>query len=107
MLFNSHVFIFAFLPVVLAGFFMAASLGGRRPAVILLVAASMFFYGWWNPAYLLLLGLSVLANWSFGLALAPCLRLRATGRASCRDRVCQYGWIWAVAVSFQKKNIPP
>src|SRR3546814_3085110 len=60
-----------------------SSLGGRRPAVILLVAASMFFYGWWNPAYLLLLGLSVLANWSFGLALAHCLRLRgdqAAGR---------------------------
>src|SRR3546814_11822794 len=43
----------------------------------------MFFYGWWNPAYLLLLGLSVLANWSFGLVLAHCLRLRgdqAAGR---------------------------
>lgn len=69
MLFNSHVFIFAFLPAVLAGFFIAASIGGRQPAIILLVAASLFFYGWWNPIYLLLLGLSVLINYSLGLAI--------------------------------------
>src|SRR3546814_13102947 len=27
------------------------------------------------------------------------------GRASCRERVCQYGWISGVAVSFNKKEI--
>ncbi|WP_340115289.1 MBOAT family protein [Pelagibius sp. 7325] len=70
MLFNSHIFIFAFLPLVLAGFFAAASLGGRRPAILLLVAASLFFYGWWNPAFLLLLGISVAVNYSLGLAIA-------------------------------------
>ena len=76
MLFNSHVFIFAFLPAVLAGFFIVASLGGRQHAIVLLVAASLFFYGWWNPAYLLLLGLSVLVNYSLGLALAQVHAMR-------------------------------
>jgi len=70
MLFNSHVFIFAFLPAVLAAFFIVASLGGRQPAIAVLVAASLFFYGWWNPAYLLLLGLSVLVNYALALAIA-------------------------------------
>jgi alginate O-acetyltransferase complex protein AlgI len=83
MLFNSHVFIFAFLPAVLAGFFIAASLGGRQPAIILLVAASLFFYGWWNPVYLLLLGLSVLVNYGLGLAISHSFAAR--GEAAARQ----------------------
>src|SRR3546814_20614337 len=27
------------------------------------------------------------------------------GRASCRERVCQYGYIWVVAVALKKKKI--
>ena len=76
MLFNSHVFIFVFLPAVLASFFLVASFGGRRPAIVLLVTASLFFYGWWNPAFLALLGLSVLFNYSLGLAMGQAFRTR-------------------------------
>ncbi|MGE5766393.1 MAG: MBOAT family O-acyltransferase [Bacteroidota bacterium] len=76
MLFNSHVFIFAFLPAVLAAFFVVASLGGRQPAIAVLVVASLFFYGWWNPIYLLLLGLSVLVNYGLGLAIAEAFAAR-------------------------------
>ncbi len=55
MLFNSYVFIFVFLPVTLAGFFL---LGRFQPklAAAWLTAASLFFYGWWNPLYVGLLG---------------------------------------------------
>ena len=61
MLFNSYVFLFAFLPVSLAGFFAIGKLGGRA-ASVWLIAASLVFYGWWNPAFLPLLGVSMFAN---------------------------------------------
>src|SRR3990172_4822959 len=69
MLFNSYVFIFAFLPVTLAGFFL---LGRVRPllAAAWLTAASLFFYGWWNPLYVWLLVLSTVFNYGCGYALA-------------------------------------
>ncbi len=66
MLFNSFEFIFAFLPLVLAGFFLAARFAGRQPALVFLALASMFFYAWWNPLYLLLLVGEVCANFAIG-----------------------------------------
>lgn len=57
MLFNSPVFLFAFLPLVSAGW--ALLLRWRRAdlAKAWLVVASLVFYAWWNPLYLpLLLG---------------------------------------------------
>ncbi len=59
MLFNSHVFIFAFLPITLAGFFL---LGRRRlggAARLWLLAASLVFYGWWSLPFLALLLASI------------------------------------------------
>jgi len=69
MLFNSYVFIFAFLPLTLAGFFL---LGRWRPriAAAWLAAASLVFYGWWNPVYVLLLVLSTVFNYACGIAIA-------------------------------------
>src|SRR3546814_2503513 len=55
MLFNSYVFILAFLPVVLAVYYSLGGLGQFNGAVAWLLLASLFFYGWWNPTYLLLL----------------------------------------------------
>jgi alginate O-acetyltransferase complex protein AlgI len=74
MLFNSYEFIFLYLPVVLAGFFL---LGLRRPraAAIWLVIASLAFYGYWSIAALPLLVLSACTNYAFGKAIA-----RATAR---------------------------
>ncbi len=65
MLFNSNIFLFVFLPVVLLVFFPLAR---RRTSLALgwLVVASLFFYGWWNPSYLVLLGTSIVVG--FGLA---------------------------------------
>jgi alginate O-acetyltransferase complex protein AlgI len=67
-LFNSHAFIFGFLPVTLLVFFLL----GRRHrawAGAWLTAASLFFYGWWNPVYVGLLLASILLNYSAGLAI--------------------------------------
>ena len=66
MLFNSHVFILAFLPIVLAGFFLLARVSSTRPARLWLLAASFVFYGWWSWSYLGLLLISVLFNWTIG-----------------------------------------
>ncbi len=66
MLFNSLIFMFAFLPVTLAGFAGLFHKFGARAALLWLTAASLFFYGWWNPAYLLLLGSSTIFNFWVG-----------------------------------------
>jgi alginate O-acetyltransferase complex protein AlgI len=42
-LFTSYAFLFAFLPVALAGFFLAARWTGRRAAALFLVASSFVF----------------------------------------------------------------
>ena len=69
MLFNSHIFIFLFLPITLLGFFTLGSRGYYRIALAWLILASLFFYGWWNPIYLSLLILSILCNYTLGQGL--------------------------------------
>jgi alginate O-acetyltransferase complex protein AlgI len=67
MLFNSHIFIFLFLPVVLFGYYGLKKLASddRLPLAWLLLV-SLFFYGWWDSRYLLLLAFSVIVNFSIG-----------------------------------------
>lgn len=81
MLFNSYIFILAFLPVALIGFFAAARLG-RRIAGCWLIAASLFFYGWWNPAFVPLLVASTIGNY-----LAAWLLYRLAGRPHWQNQV--------------------
>ncbi len=50
MLFNSYGYLFAFLPIALAGYF--ALNRSSTIALAWLVAASLFFYAWWNPLHL-------------------------------------------------------
>ncbi|MFT7618393.1 MAG: alginate O-acetyltransferase complex protein AlgI [Planctomycetota bacterium] len=66
MLFNSYLFIFIFLPIVLAGFGLLAKRDDRRACLLWLVVGSLFYYGWWNPDYLILLGISVTFNFAIG-----------------------------------------
>lgn len=65
MLFNSYIFLFGFLPIVLLGYQIAAH-WHRRAVVIWLSLASLAFYGYWRPAYLILLCASVLFNYTAG-----------------------------------------
>jgi len=57
---------FAFLPIVVCGFYVLGNYFNYRIAILWLVLASWVFYGWWNPRYLLLLLLSILVNYSIG-----------------------------------------
>jgi alginate O-acetyltransferase complex protein AlgI len=83
-LFNSSSFLFGFLPVVLAGFFIFSGLNQQRLAGAWLTCASLFFYGWWNPAYLPLLLASMIFNYVLGgyLVRKPRRPLLAVGIAA-------------------------
>lgn len=70
MLFNSDVFLFEFLPVVLIGFFIAKRFAGARAAQIWLAFASVVFYATAGPNLLLPLCASILVNFFVGRALA-------------------------------------
>src|SRR6266853_1687675 len=61
MLFNSYEFIFAFLPVTIAGFYLLGPVS-RRWALHWLILASFFFYAWWRPLNVLLIAPSILIN---------------------------------------------
>src|SRR4051812_36444688 len=65
MLFNSYEFIFGFLPITLAGFYLLGA-RTRDGALLWLTVASLFFYAWWRPVNVLLIAPSILIN--LGLA---------------------------------------
>ncbi|MEO6708275.1 MAG: MBOAT family protein, partial [Planctomycetota bacterium] len=63
MVFSSPVFLFVFLPIVLALHFAL----GRRLRNFVLMLASLLFYAWGEPAMVLVMILSIVANYAFGL----------------------------------------
>lgn len=68
MLFNSYLFIFAFLPVVLAGYFALGRRSNLAP-VVWLALASLAFYAFSNWQFVLLLLGSIAFNYGFGYLL--------------------------------------
>ena len=67
MLFNSPVFLFAFLPAVLLVYALLLHRRvGARTIFGFLAGASLVFYSWWNPAYTPLIVASVLFNFALG-----------------------------------------
>ncbi len=63
MLFSSVLFVFRFLPIVLAVYFLTP----RKLRNAWLLFASLVFYAWGEPVLWLILIVSILANWGFGL----------------------------------------
>lgn len=82
MLFSSIEFIFLFLPVSLILCYTAP----KRLKNLALFAVSLVFYGWGEPKYLLLMLLTIAADFLFGLAIAKSKR-----RAKL--------WLWTAVVS--------
>ena len=64
MLFNSFVFIFAFLPVTYTVFWLLRT---SRARYVWLTATGYVFYGYWNPRFCLLMAFSTLVSYSAGL----------------------------------------
>jgi alginate O-acetyltransferase complex protein AlgI len=73
--FTTTLFVFYFLPIVVAGYFALP----RRARNAFLVVASYVFYGWWDPWFVLLMFGTTLVDYLCGAAIA------ATG-ASPRQR---------------------
>jgi D-alanyl-lipoteichoic acid acyltransferase DltB (MBOAT superfamily) len=82
MLFNSHLFIFVFLPLVLLGFHLCSRFGGARGATVWLVLASLFFYGCWSLRDLALIVILTLFNYLIGVVQAQ--SHATTGKGSLR-----------------------
>ena len=78
MLFSSNVFLFAFLPAVLAVYYVCP----RRWRNPVLLVFSLFFYGWGEPRYLALMVGTIVMDYLCGLWIA-CQRSRGgTGRSA-------------------------
>jgi len=65
LLFNSYEFIFVFLPLTLAGFFVLG-LRSRNLALGWIVAASIGFYAWWRPLNVIIIAPSIIINFMLG-----------------------------------------
>ncbi len=69
MLFNSYEFIFLFLPITFAGYFLWNHFRLSKLAIAWLAVCSLFFYSWWNIANLPLMMGSILFNYLVGTEL--------------------------------------
>jgi len=83
MLFNSYGFIFVFMPMALAGWWLAAR-DWRGMGIVWLAALSVVFYGWGNWHFVPILVGSVAVNYLAGRVLAS---------ASLRGRPVVAGWV--------------
>ena len=76
MLFSSLTFLFAFLPLTLALYFLAKD---KYKNYILLVA-SLIFYAWGEPKYILLMIGSIVVNYGLALGIDKCRKKRRKAR---------------------------
>src|SRR6266478_5803124 len=93
MLFNSYEFIFAFLPVVVAVFFVLGS-ASRTWALRWVIVASLFFYALWRPLNVLIIAPSILINFVLARVLQ---RLGKQGSRSAAQAVLLLGIAFNVA----------
>ncbi len=69
MLFNSYVYLYCFLPIVIIVYFNLTKFRLALAGRVWLVLSSFFFYAYWNPIYLPLLLSSILVNYGIGTTL--------------------------------------
>lgn len=65
MVFSSNIFLFAFLPCVILGYYIVKR--WRFAANLFLTLTSLLFYAWGEPKFVLIMIASICANWVFGL----------------------------------------
>lgn len=92
MVFSSVTFLFLFLPVVVLLHLVIPSKTAKN---LLLIAASLVFYAWGEGLYVLLMILSVLVNWLFGLAIGRAKSRRAADVAVAVAVVFNIGMLLA------------
>lgn len=67
MVFSTTTFLFLFLPCVLILYYIPFIRKRRALSNFILTASSIFFYAWGEPVYVLIMLMSILVNWFFGL----------------------------------------
>ncbi len=71
MVFSSTAFLFAFLPVTLALYFIPISIKNKKAEIgkknLVLLVTSLVFYAWGEPVYVLLMLISIFFNYSIGI----------------------------------------
>ena len=98
MLFHEPAFLYLFLPVTLAFYYVLHKTAEQSTIVVFLSLASLFFYGWWNPRLVPLLVGSVLFNFFLGDLLQ---RFLARSRKSRWLLACGIGGNFALLVVFK------
>lgn len=76
MLFNSYIFLFAFLPLTVVGFLALSRFGRRSWTKIWITACSLYFYAWFDVSNLWVIFLSIAGN----LALARAINAATPNR---------------------------
>ena len=98
MLFHEPAFLYLFLPVTLAFYYVLHKTAEQSTIVVFLSLASLFFYGWWNPRLVPLLVGSVLFNFFLGDLLQ---RFLARSQKSRWLLACGIGGNFALLVVFK------
>ncbi len=78
MVFSSSVFMFVFLPVVVALYFL---MPGRKAKNVWLFVASLVFYAWGEPVYVVLMVVSIAVNWLLAILLGSSRRRESSRKA--------------------------
>jgi len=71
MLFNSYIFLFAFLPVTWVAFRVGCKAKDSRLSIHILAVASLVFYSYWNPKFVCLIFASIVFNYLISSQLRP------------------------------------
>lgn len=65
MLFSSLIFLFAFFPIVFLGYCITK----KTAKNLFLLVASILFYAWGEPIYVVIIVISIIINYTFGIAI--------------------------------------
>ncbi len=99
MVFSSYIFLLAFLPAVLLGFYALRAAGRRDASVTFLLVASAVFYAHWNLAHLALLAGSIAVNFFLGG------RIAGAGAAAPRKTLLIVGIVFSLSLIFWFKYL--
>lgn len=89
MLFNSYIFVFAFFPICLLGYYGLLHGKRRRQARVFLTVMSFWFYGYFNLSYLLIMVCSIGVNFAFHRLLSRRKERGTAGKPRCLEkRLC-------------------
>ena len=77
MVFSTPIFLFFFLPLVVIGYYLLK----ESYRLHFLLLASLFFYAWGEPKYILVMLLSIVINYSFGIFIHKTIEKRSFSKA--------------------------